>query len=150
MGDWAPRFIGALMEGMSITNAAHEAGVHITMPYKRRQHDEEFRRSWEEAAVIGTELLEQEAQRRAFHGTIKPVFQKGECVGHVREYSDALMMMLLKARRPEKYREGMDARQQSGEFNLTVNVVNVEAPKVEEEAREVLPIEVIDVADNRD
>jgi len=53
---------------------------------------------WNDAAEIGTELLEQEAQRRAFHGTLKPVFQKGECVGYVREYSDNMLSLYLKRR----------------------------------------------------
>ena len=48
---------------------------------------------------------EAEAHRRAFQGTTKPVFfQGGEC-GEIREYSDGLAQFLLKAHRPEKYRE---------------------------------------------
>jgi hypothetical protein len=103
-GDWAPDFIRALMEGASIRHATRVAGVDITMPYKRRAEDEEFRAAWNRAAEIGTELLEQEAQRRAYHGTLKPVFQRGVQVGLVREYSDVLLMFLLKKRDPS-YRD---------------------------------------------
>src|SRR5262245_38281095 len=71
--DWAPVFICALTEGMSITDACTEADVHPTTVYQRRRKDEEFRKAWNEAADIGTRLLEQEAQRRAYHGTIRPI-----------------------------------------------------------------------------
>ena len=49
--------------------------------------------------------LEAEAWRRAKEGVEKPVFQGGKQVGVIREYSDTLMATLLKAHRPEKYRE---------------------------------------------
>ncbi len=49
--------------------------LHVCMQLRR--DNEGFRKQWNEAAEIGTELLEQEAQRRAFHGTLKPVFYKG-------------------------------------------------------------------------
>ena len=64
-----------------------------------------FLAAWEEAAEIGTKALEREAARRAYHGTLKPVYQGGVKVGEIREYSDALLMFLLRARKPKKYRE---------------------------------------------
>lgn len=93
------------MQGMSVTDATKEAGVHITLPYKTRNTDEAFKQAWQEAAEIGTEMLEQEAARRAYHGVLEPVFYKGEECGQVRKYSDTLMIFLLKARKPEKYRD---------------------------------------------
>lgn len=54
---------------------------------------------------LGTDALEDEAVRRAHEGVLKPVFQQGKEVGHVREYSDALMVTMLKARRPEKFKD---------------------------------------------
>jgi hypothetical protein len=39
-----------------------------------------------------------EAVRRAKDGYIKPVFHQGVKVGEVREYSDVLLMFMLKAR----------------------------------------------------
>ena len=54
---------------------------------------------------MGTDALEDEALRRAFHGSERPVFQGKELVGYVRDYSDTLLIFMLKARRPEKYRE---------------------------------------------
>lgn len=80
--------------------------------------DEQLKKDWAEAADQGTELLEQEAYRRAYHGTLEPVFFKGELCGHVRRYSDNLMMFLLKARKPELYRD----MQEQGKAGSTVNV----------------------------
>lgn len=60
--------------------------------------------------------MEQEAFRRAVEGTEKPVFGSmgfrmgsGE-IGRVREYSDTLLIFLLKGARPEKYRERTEIR----------------------------------------
>lgn len=132
--DWAPAFIGALMEGASIVGASRIADVDPSVPYMRRRNDEEFKRAWQEAADIGTEFLEQEAARRAFHGTLKPVFHKGVKCGVVREYSDTLMIFLLKARKPEKYRDGVEEGAR-GSFVLNVNVVQVDGPPAHVQAQ---------------
>jgi hypothetical protein len=110
---------------MSVMGAAREAGVHPKTPYDRRRTDEAFRRAWNEAADVGTRLLEQEAARRAYHGTLKPVFHKGVECGAVREYSDVLLIFLLKARNPAKYRDGAEDGR-GGPFTLTVNIEQVE------------------------
>jgi hypothetical protein len=36
----------------------------------------------------------------------KPVYQQGMLVGHVQEYSDGLLTLLLKAKRPSEFRDG--------------------------------------------
>ena len=41
--------------------------------------------------------------RRAREGVEEPVFQGGLCCGHVRRYSDLLLIFLLKSRRPHRY-----------------------------------------------
>jgi hypothetical protein len=66
-------------------------------------------RDWEDAIEAGTDVLEEEAKRRALFGVEKPVFQKGELVGHVQEYSDTLMIFLLKGRNPNKFKERVHA-----------------------------------------
>ena len=43
--------------------------------------------------------------RRALEGGEEPVFYQGKIVGSVRKYSDTLLMFMLKARRPERYRD---------------------------------------------
>jgi len=46
--------------------------------------------------------LEEEARRRAFQGVLKPTgWYKGQPGGYLREYSDNLIMFLIKAHRPQ-------------------------------------------------
>jgi hypothetical protein len=53
----------------------------------------------------GTDLIEQEARRRAVEGYDRPVFQRGELAGLERVYSDMLLALLLRGRRREIFRE---------------------------------------------
>lgn len=48
--------------------------------------------------------MEDEAWRRAMVGTEKPVFHRGKQIGTKLVKSERMLIMLLKARRPEKYR----------------------------------------------
>ena len=73
--------------------------------YAWQEHDQEFLLAFHEAEVQSTESLETEARRRAATGVEEPVYQGGVQVGTVTKYSDTLLIFLLKARAPEKYRE---------------------------------------------
>lgn len=132
---WIGPFLDALTDGASINAAARAAGVHPTLVYKRRREDEAFRRAWHAAANLSTPLLEQEAQRRAFHGVDKPIYQKGELVGYERRYSDTLLIFLLKGRRPDKYRDGHDDGARNVQININVETVDKLPPHVLEMAR---------------
>ncbi len=44
-------------------------------------------------------------RRRAVEGVDEPRFHDGQICGHVRKYSDTLLIFMLKARRPDKYKE---------------------------------------------
>lgn len=103
--EWGVCFLEWLAETGNVSESARKAGVHRDTPYKRRETDLEFSRQWDAAIETSIEKMELEARRRALHGTEKPVFYMGSECGHIREYSDTLMIFLLKAHRPEKYRE---------------------------------------------
>lgn len=75
------------------------------MAFQWRREDPAFAADWDEAREQATEALEREAWRRAKEGWEKPVFQNGQQVGVMREYSNTLLIFLLKAQRPELYRE---------------------------------------------
>ena len=127
---WIDTFLSAVMLGASVTDAVGQAGVHITLPYKTRITDKAFKKAWKDASEVGTEFLEQEAARRAYHGTLKPVFHKGEECGFIREYSDTLMIFLLKARRPDKYREGIeDGSGRASVVNINIMAVSSDVPQ---------------------
>ena len=82
------------------------------------ERDEEFALAYRQAEQASLEVLEREAFRRATEGTPykRTSYWKGEPVGtdEKTEYSDALMVTLLRARAPEKYRE-----------NTSINITQV-------------------------
>lgn len=100
------QFLKKLIDTAGNVSAACEA-VRISRraAYEWREADEKFAKDWDGAVDLTTDALEQEVYRRAHVGTEKPVFYQGEECGIVREYSDTLAMFILKARRPDKYRE---------------------------------------------
>lgn len=83
----------------------------------------EFKDRYDASLEIAVAAMEDEAQRRAFEGTLKPVYQGGKLVGKVREYSDTLAIVLLKAHAPEKYREryGMEHTGKGGKPLIPTN-----------------------------
>jgi len=87
--------------GGNVTRAAKLIGVAPVTLYDHRQKNGRFAAAWDEAVKRGTDVLIQEAMRRAVNGVVEPVYQGGKLVGHVRRYSDSLLMFLVKGRRPE-------------------------------------------------
>ncbi len=96
-------FLAWLRKGHTPKRAAEEAGVERRTAFQWRQNDPEFEKAWLAAVDEGTDAFEEEARRRAVDGIDRPVFQMGECVGHTREYSDSLLIMQMKGRRPGVY-----------------------------------------------
>ena len=95
-----------------VSTAAVEAGIARRTVYSWQEVDDEFAAAFRQAEIEATEAMEQEAYRRGVLGTEKPVYQGGVKVGTVREFSDVLLIFMLKARNPGKYRErhpGADA-----------------------------------------
>ena len=99
------RFIEKMAQGSSVSGAARAAGINPSSAYVQRERDPEFAAAWVEAYERGTDGWEDECARRAFRGTDKPVWHKGQLVGWERQYSDGLAQFMLKGRRPHKYVE---------------------------------------------
>lgn len=102
---WTIPFLERLSHGATVSDSCKAAGVHRSTAYRYRDADPEFESAWHEVEERSTEQLEAEAFRRAVKGVQKPIYHQGKRVGSVREYSDQLLVFLLKARRPETYRE---------------------------------------------
>jgi hypothetical protein len=102
-------FLAAYARTASITKAAKIAKVDRTSHYDWKASDPDYLTAFEAAKELAIETLEDEAIRRAHEGLRKPVYQGGKRVGYVQEYSDTLLIFLLKAARPEKYRERISA-----------------------------------------
>lgn len=97
-----------LAETANVSKACDGAGVGRSAMYSWRREDQEFAAKWDEAMDVGVGALEDEAHRRAFEGCDEPVYYLGQKVDTVKKYSDTLAIFLLKAHRPEKYRERVE------------------------------------------
>ncbi len=98
-------FLRRLGQVPNVAAACRDAGIKPSTAYARREADPDFRREWDEAIDHSIGLLEAEAHQRAGPGYLKAVYHQGAVVGHERVVSDGLMQFLLKAHRPERYRE---------------------------------------------
>lgn len=99
-------FIEELAEnGGIVSRAAKHVGVSRVALYAKRNANMGFAKRWAEAINAGTDVLEEEAFRRAVEGTDRPVYYQGIECGHIREYSDKMLELLLKSRRPHIFRE---------------------------------------------
>lgn len=90
------------------SKAAKLADMDLSTFYRHRKSDLDFGQKWEQALVIATENMEIEAHRRAVEGVLEPVYYRGEKVGEIRKHSDILLIFLLKANNPDKFREKID------------------------------------------
>lgn len=110
------RYFACLAEGWSKTRASAAAGVNASTIAYHRKTNPEFVEQEFEATQRGTDRIEDEATRRAVEGVAEPVYQGGQLVGEVQRYSDQLMGLLLRGRRPERYKDRVE---QSGNVVLT-------------------------------
>ena len=108
------QFLDALRNTCNITKACDLAGLGRASVYEWREEDDSFAKEWEKALEMGADLLEDEAVRRAKEGVEEPVYQGGKLVGHVRKYSDTLLIFLLKGAKPQKYSNRMELSGNSG------------------------------------
>lgn len=106
------RFLEHFAEYGNVSAAAQHAGIFRSTVYRWQEHDEQFAAAYREAEIQATEVLEAEARRRAVDGVTQetPIYFKGQAVDTIikTEYSDTLLIFLLKARAPEKYRDRHD------------------------------------------
>jgi hypothetical protein len=126
---WGKKFLDALRHTGNHSAACRAAGVHRSTPYDAMQADSAFAAAYRDALDEACDGLELEARRRAHDGVDRPVIYQGRLCGTwvdeagnvvaegtpgarllpltVKEYSDTLLLALLKAHRPEKYRDNV-------------------------------------------
>ena len=90
--DWAERFLEVFRSTCNVRLSADAAGIDRDTAYRRRQRDPAFAALWAQAEQDGIDVLEAEARRRGL------------------SQSDALLIFLLRAHRPDRYRERVDIR----------------------------------------
>ena len=86
------------------------------------KNDPEYRKSFEEAREEACGLLEDEAVRRAYKGTLRPQAIGGGKVMMVTEFSDQLLMFLLKCRNPKVFG---DRREDTVHLDGQLSVVDI-------------------------
>jgi hypothetical protein len=124
---WGKKFLEALRRTGNHSAACRAAGIHRSTPYDAMQADPAFAQAYRDALDEACDGLELEARRRAHDGVDRPVIYQGRLCGSwvdaggqvvaedtpgarlvpltVKEYSDTLLLALLRAHRPEKYRD---------------------------------------------
>lgn len=100
-----PQFIEAYRRLGTITAAAEAAGVARGTHYEWLRNDPEYAAEFRQAEEAVADMLEREAIRRAVEGTERFVYHQGEVVGAERQFSDTLLIFLLKGHRPEKFKD---------------------------------------------
>lgn len=89
------KYLTLYADGMPSSEAARKAGVSLTTVSRRKAADPEFKAAHKEAAERFTDHLEAMAEQ----GAMSPM-----------RYGPTLLIFLLKARRPEVYRENSTVR----------------------------------------
>lgn len=120
---WVGPFLDALEDTGMVTEACRRAGVGRSTAYEHRQRDEDFALAWHEVEERAIERMEREAYRRAVEGVQKPLVSAGQLVTTCTEYSDGLMTILLKAHRPEKYRDNVKVEHAGSVENVNTSIV---------------------------
>lgn len=113
---WQSRFIASFSESGNVRAACEVAGVSRATAYRHRKDVASFREAWSQAEEEAVERLEETARKRAVDG------------------SDTLLIFLLKAHRPEKYRERYEAIVRNGDKDIDVEIERL-AQELEERAR---------------
>lgn len=98
-------FLDAFANVASVSTAAKKSKVPRRTIYEWLAADKAFKAKYDDACTIAIAALEDEAIRRAYEGTLRPVYQGKEKVGTIREFSDTLLIFLLKGLAPEKYKD---------------------------------------------
>lgn len=100
-------FIGVLADTGSVTQAAIEVNMSATSCYRLRRSADgrAFAAAWDAAVQTASLRLVDLAFDRAVNGSTEPVFDReGRRVGQRIRYNDRLLMFLLRAHQPDRYR----------------------------------------------
>lgn len=103
---WQKRYIAALRLKGNISLACLTAKVSTNTVKKYREENPIFNALCEDASTFNDDLVEGRAYQLGVEGYMEPVFQGGMCVGYKRVFSERLLEVMLKARKPQKFDVG--------------------------------------------
>lgn len=109
------KFLLAFRESGIVLTGCEAAKVSRQMVYRLRAEDDVFAGLFAAAEEHAADKLEREARRRGEEGWLRPAISGGKVLLDkdsnpvmLREYSDRLMELLLKGRRPAVFRERVE------------------------------------------
>jgi hypothetical protein len=120
---WRRAFLDVLSDSANVSKAARAAEVARSWVYVCRENDVSFAEEWDDALVVAVEKLEERAWRRANFEDIQYKFTKsGDPIYHPetgKPYyehvgSDTVLLALLKAHKPEKYKDRSEVTGKDG------------------------------------
>lgn len=114
-------FLRTLARFGNVSRACKAARINRDTAYAWRKVDRAYALAWDRALEDAVEVLEQVAWKRAVRGTKKPVYQGGQHVGDIQEYSDTLLIFLLKGAAPKKYRDHQQI-EHTGALPISINI----------------------------
>ena len=100
-------FLRELAKTGNVSQACLAAHADRHWMYEQRNRDAEFAASWEDALDQAADGLEQECYRRAVLGWDEAVYTNAGYQGDVHKYDGSLLALMMKAAKPEKYRENL-------------------------------------------
>ena len=118
------RFLAIFEQVGTVQVACATARVGRRTVYNWIAEDPDFAQRFDDARDIAADGLEREARLRATVGTKEPVYYQGEIVGYVQKKSDMLLIALLNAYRPERFRHRHEVGGKDGKPLIT-SVVHV-------------------------
>lgn len=104
------RYLKGVATWGTVSAGVKEARTTRGTVFDWRESDPEFAAAEIEAREALIDSMESEAYRRGVKGVQRPVYQAGALAGYVTEYSDLLLQLMLRANRPDKYREKNDVQ----------------------------------------
>lgn len=116
------RFLATLEETCNVSESARKAGFGRATAYAWRDDDHEFAKLWDEAEQVAVDKLEKVAWERATAGN-----------------SDRMLELLLKAHRPEKFKDRIASEltgKDGGPIETKSAVVEITADMTAEQAAE--------------
>jgi len=127
------KFIEGVAEGEKTKVLLQELDIHWSVFSNLYRKKPELYQLYVQSKERGEEyrqlVREDEADRRAVEGTLKPQFHKGEICGYVREYSDSMLALQLKAGDRDKYADRQQVDMKG--VVLTVNTIGVKRAPIE-------------------
>lgn len=103
---WQRTYLAALRIKGNVTLACRAARVSATIINRYRGEDEFFNSLCEESLKFNDDLVEGRAYQLGVEGYMEPVFQGGICVGQKRIFSERMLEIMLKSRKPNKFDTG--------------------------------------------